>query len=132
MAETMTFDLVSPERSMVSAQATMVIAPGVEGEFGAMPGHAPFVCALRPGTVTATIDGKEQKFVVFGGFAEVGPDRITVLADEVSALADTKAGSVDKRISEAEEALASAASDDIMRRTQRLADLKALKTALGG
>lgn len=127
MADSIQFDLVSPERAMLSATASMVAAPGVDGEFGAMPGHAPFFTTLRPGVVTAEVSGGPKRFVVFGGFAEVGPDRCTILADTALPLEELKAGTVDEKIADAEEALAKADNESTARRAQYLNDLRALK-----
>ena len=127
MAETFAFDLVAPERNMASGAASMVTLPGSMGDIGVMPGHAPLVTTLRPGVVTAVLDGAEQKFVVFGGFAEIGPDRCAVLADEVTTIADLDAADVDARIEKAEAALAAADPELQLLRSQHLSDLQALK-----
>jgi F-type H+-transporting ATPase subunit epsilon len=77
------FELVTPERLIVSREVEMVVVPGSEGNFGVLPGHAPFISTLRPGTVDI-YDGRvmaDRVFVV-GGIAEVTPQRCTVLADE--------------------------------------------------
>lgn len=121
------FDLVAPERAMASATAVMVTAPGVDGDFGVMTGHAPFLTVLRPGILTAELEGgKTEKYVVFGGFAEVGPDRCTILAEEVKAFAELDASDMQQRVVAAEAALASANNDDTARRAQELNDLRAL------
>jgi F-type H+-transporting ATPase subunit epsilon len=127
MSDAIQFDLVSPERKMVSSAATMVVAPGIEGDFGAMAGHAPLLSSLRPGIVTATIDGAEQRYVVFGGIVEVGPDRCTILADEVHLFSELEPHVVDARIKDAEEALSTADHDSVSPRAQYLSDLKSLK-----
>ena len=77
------FELVTPERLIVSAEVDMVVVPGSEGNFGVLPGHAPFISTIRPGTVDiyAGRNITERIFVV-GGIAEVTPQRCTVLADE--------------------------------------------------
>ncbi|MET0276997.1 MAG: F0F1 ATP synthase subunit epsilon [Pseudorhodoplanes sp.] len=75
------FDLVSPERLLLSGDVEQVDVPGAEGDFGVLPGHAPMVAALRPGVLTIKRDGSEVKIVVFGGFAEVSATGLTVLAD---------------------------------------------------
>jgi F-type H+-transporting ATPase subunit epsilon len=77
------FELVSPEKLLVSEEVDMVVVPGTEGYFGVLPGHAPLISSLRPGTIDV-YNGKviaEQIFVA-GGFAEVTNMRCTVLADE--------------------------------------------------
>jgi F-type H+-transporting ATPase subunit epsilon len=75
------FDLVSPERLVLSGEVEQVDVPGSEGYFGVFAGHAPMVTALRPGILTIRRDGGEVKVVVLGGFAEVSPAGLTVLAD---------------------------------------------------
>lgn len=82
MADTMQFDLVSPERSLVSVPVREVRLPGTEGDLTAMPGHAPTIVTLRPGVVTLIgADGAQSDFVVSGGFVEIGPDGVTLLAE---------------------------------------------------
>jgi F-type H+-transporting ATPase subunit epsilon len=75
------FDLVSPERVLLSGEVEQVDVPGSEGDFGVLAGHAPMVTALRPGILTIKQNGSETKVVVLGGFAEVSPAGLTVLAD---------------------------------------------------
>lgn len=121
------FELVSPERAMASGQASQVTVPGAEGDLTALPGHAPFITALRPGVVTAQIGGTTQAYVVFGGFIEIGPDRATVLADDVFAASEMTAEILDTRISAAEQALKDAAGGDEVMAAQRLSDLQSMK-----
>lgn len=128
MAETMQFDLVAPERKLLSGAARMVVAPGVMGDIGVMPGHAPFVTTLRPGVLQASIDGGEQKFVVFGGFVEVSPESCTVLADDAVAAADFDKTSMGERIAAAEKRASEAEGEDATRAAQYLLDLRALET----
>ena len=77
------FELVTPERLVVSTPVEMVVVPGSEGNFGVLPGHAPFISTLRPGTIDI-YEGRTvtRRIFVGGGFAEVTPERCTVLADE--------------------------------------------------
>ncbi len=81
------FDLVSPEKVLFSGEVEQVDVPGAEGDFGVLEGHAPFVTVVRPGMLTVWADGKEEKIVVLGGFAEVSAKGLTVLAD-VAAVAE--------------------------------------------
>lgn len=81
MADTMQFDLVSPERRLVSVKATSVQLPGAEGDLTAMPNHAPLITTLRPGIVTVTGPDGVQSFAVTGGFAEISGESATVLAE---------------------------------------------------
>lgn len=87
MADTLEFELVSPARLLVSELADMVVVPGVEGNFGAMPHHAPFLSTVRPGVVeihrgTSPV----RKIFVAGGFAEVTGERCILLAEEAISL----------------------------------------------
>jgi F-type H+-transporting ATPase subunit epsilon len=78
---TFQFDLVSPEKLLFSGEVTQVDVPGSEGDFGVLAGHAPMVTTLRPGILVVFRDGGELRVVVNGGFAEVSPTGLTVLAD---------------------------------------------------
>jgi F-type H+-transporting ATPase subunit epsilon len=83
MADRIPFELVTPERLIVSAEVEMVVVPGTEGNFGVLPGHAPLISTIRPGTIDI-YEGRTitQRIFVVGGIAEVTPERCTVLADE--------------------------------------------------
>ncbi|MBK4217757.1 F0F1 ATP synthase subunit epsilon [Paracoccus caeni] len=82
MADTMQFDLVSPERSLVSVLVREVRLPGTDGDLTAMPGHAPTIVTLRPGLVTViAADGASTEFAVTGGFAEINGDSVSLLAE---------------------------------------------------
>ena len=122
------FDLVAPERAMVSTEATLVTAPGVEGDFGVMEGHAPLLSTLRPGVVTATYaDGSEHRFVVFGGLAEVGPEHCAILAEEVHLFDELEPHTLEQRIKDAEAELETGDHDSVHRRAQKLNDLRSLQ-----
>jgi len=85
MADKLQFELVSPERLLLSEPVGMVVVPGTEGNFGVLPGHALFISTVRPGVIDVYADGMPtitQRIFVSGGFAEVTPERCTVLADE--------------------------------------------------
>jgi F-type H+-transporting ATPase subunit epsilon len=88
MADTMQFDLVSPERRLASAQVASVQIPGADGDMTAMPDHAPTITTLRPGILT--VDGPDGKseYVVTGGFAEITATGVSVLAERALAKAD--------------------------------------------
>ena len=81
MADTVQFDLVSPERLLASVEAREVQIPGAEGDMTALPDHAPLITTLRPGVVTVTGAEGTQSYVVTGGFAEINPESISVLAE---------------------------------------------------
>lgn len=86
MAERVQFELVSPERLILSEMVEMVVVPGSEGNFGVLPGHAPLISTIRPGTIDI-YEGQRivQRVFIVGGIAEVTPQRCTVLADEAMA-----------------------------------------------
>ena len=123
MADTMQFDLVSPERKLASGQATAVRIPGADGDFTAMPQHAPSVATLRPGLLSVDMDGGTTEFAVTGGFAQVTADNTTVLADAALPKAEVTAEFLNELVA------ASAGEDDDS--VKRVNDLKALGTDLG-
>ena len=83
MAERVQFELVTPERLLLSEMVEMVVVPGIEGNFGVLPGHAPLISSIRPGTIDV-YEGQTitRRIFVVSGIAEVTPERCTVLADE--------------------------------------------------
>jgi len=81
MAGKLHFSLVAPERQLFSADVDQVDAPGVEGDFGVLAGHAPFMTALKPGAVTVYDGGSTRLFNIEGGFADVTPQGLTILAE---------------------------------------------------
>jgi len=82
MAKNIKLEVVTPEKSIVSEEVQIVMAPGSDGEFGVLIGHTPFLTTLKTGTVHYTAADGKQKFVfVSGGFAEALPDKVTVLAE---------------------------------------------------
>ncbi len=97
------FDLVSPERLLISGEVEQVDVPGAEGDFGVLAGHAPFVTTLRPGILTIKRNGGVEKVVIFGGFAEVSPAGLTVLADVATAIEDFDQAMLDAQIKKSEE-----------------------------
>jgi F-type H+-transporting ATPase subunit epsilon len=86
---TFQLELVSPEKLLLSRQVEMVVIPAAEGEMGVLPGHAPMIVALRGGVIRVIEGGKDvERLFVAGGFAEVTPERVTVLADEATPVAE--------------------------------------------
>jgi F-type H+-transporting ATPase subunit epsilon len=83
MADRVQFELVTPERLLLSEMVEMVVVPGTEGNFGVLPGHAPLISSIRPGTIDV-YEGQTitRRIFVISGIAEVTPERCTVLADE--------------------------------------------------
>ncbi len=84
MADKLHFSLVAPERELFSGEVDQVDASGVEGDFGVLAGHAPFMTALKEGPVTVWNGGQTRVYLVRGGFAEVTPRGLTILAEHAS------------------------------------------------
>ncbi|HEY7248418.1 MAG TPA: F0F1 ATP synthase subunit epsilon [Xanthobacteraceae bacterium] len=128
----MRFDLVSPERLLLSSDVSQVDVPGIEGYFGVLAGHAPMVTTLRPGILAIYRDGQAPtRIVVEGGFAEVGPNGLTVLADNAVPVEEFDAAALAGVIKDTEEDVAD--TTDGWRRdklTRRLEQLRSLQAAL--
>ena len=93
------FELVSPERLIVSAEVEMVVVPGTEGNFGVLPGHAPLISTIRPGTIDIYQGGAvSERIFVVGGIAEVTPQRCTVLAEEAMTPDALDRGAIDAEL----------------------------------
>jgi F-type H+-transporting ATPase subunit epsilon len=104
MADTMQFDLVSPERKLASLEAEAVEIPGSEGDFTAMPDHAPFLTTLRPGLMKVKAGSEVSEYVVTGGFVEVSGTSTSVLAEHAVPKAEMTREIFDAMVAEAEEA----------------------------
>ena len=108
----MQVELITPEKILFSAQAQMVVVPGTLGDFGVLPGHAPFVSTIRPGVITIdTEDGQQRRVAVIGGLAEVVPERCTVLAEYAVDCTGISQTDVQTRIEKAKEDIAVAQTD---------------------
>jgi F-type H+-transporting ATPase subunit epsilon len=131
MAEAFKFELVSPERLLVSEMVEAVIIPATEGEMTVMANHAPVMTTIKPGVVVVkTAGGAEQKFVVFGGFADILPSGCTLLAESAVPVSNIDRNDITRRITEAREDLADARDDDARSRLESyLAQLTTLETA---
>ena len=106
------FRLVMPERELVNVEADMVVVPGTEGDFGVLHGHAPLISTVRPGVLEVIQGNKvEQRFIVVGGFAEVTPERCTVLADEATPFDEVTAEQLAERERQAERDITDAGND---------------------
>ena len=128
MADSFNFELVSPERLLLSASVSEVVIPGSEGEMTVMANHAPTMTTIKPGVVTVkTSDGKADRFVVFGGFADILPTGCTLLAEAAVPVAEFSRSSLDKRLDNAKADLALAQDDaNKTRLAQLVADLASL------
>ena len=125
------FELASPERLVFSGEVEHVVVPGSEGEFGVLADHAPVVAMLRPGILTV-LGPEEQRFVVRGGFAEVNPQGLTVLADFAVPVEDLDREQLASEIKDLEEDVADAPPGPAHdRAAHRLDQLKAVQQVLG-
>lgn len=112
MSDKVEFELVSPERLLVSESVEMVVVPGAEGDFGILPGHAATVSSIRPGVLAVYEGGSvTSRVFVAGGFAEVTPERCTVLADAAVPLEDLDRGEIEKLIPDLKDDIAAARDD---------------------
>jgi len=129
---TFRFELVSPERLLYAGDVTQVDVPGEVGDFGVLAGHAPYIATLKPGLLTIYGDGEPQRIVVRGGFAEAGPEGLTVLAEQATPIAELDAAAIVQAIKDAEEDVADAQTDAARDKArERLEQLNTLKSALG-
>jgi F-type H+-transporting ATPase subunit epsilon len=125
------FEFVSPEAVLFSGDVDQVDLPGSEGDLGVLPGHAPMVTLLRPGIVTIMREGQREPIVVVGGFAEMGPGGLTVLADRAGTREDFDLDSLANDIKDVEEDVADCKDDaERDKLTRRLDQLRGLQAAL--
>jgi F-type H+-transporting ATPase subunit epsilon len=125
----MHFDLVSPERLLISSDVAQVDVPGTEGDFGVLAGHAPLVTTMRPGILVIYRDGQDPlRIVINGGFAEVGPNGLTVLADTAVPIEEFDAAALAGVIKDTEEDIADSTDgwqrDKLTRRLEQLHELQ--------
>jgi F-type H+-transporting ATPase subunit epsilon len=109
---TFQLELVSPEKLLLSRPVEMAVIPAAEGEMGVLPGHAPMIVALRGGVITVTEGGEvTERLFVAGGFAEVTPSRVTILAEEATPVAQLSRAEAERRLAECEKAFAAVAAE---------------------
>lgn len=133
MADKLHFSLVSPARELFSGEVDHVIAPGTEGEFGVLVNHAPFMTTLKNGVVRVLEgDVVRHRFYVRGGFADVTPAGLTILAEEARSLSDVNAQEVDVEIEAARLKLLELDADDTKRAVfeHQISYLEGLRAAL--
>ncbi|GAB4283908.1 MAG: F0F1 ATP synthase subunit epsilon [Roseovarius sp.] len=112
MADTLQFDLVSPERLLASVAARDVRLPGAEGDMTVLPDHARLITTLRPGIVRVSAAEGEREFVVTGGFAEINPEGVSVLAERAVPREDITQAQFREMIEEANARLQKAQDGD--------------------
>jgi len=132
MAEKLKFDLVAPERLLLTVEADSVTVPGSEGDFGVLAGHAPVMSTLRPGVIDVEgLEGGAKRIYVRGGFAEVTPEGLTVLAEEAVPLDELDGAALAQQIKDVEEDVADAKNDEARAKAQQVLDyLLELKQSL--
>ena len=121
MSDKLLFALVTPEREIFHGEVDHVVVPGSEGEFGVLPAHAPVMSVVKPGALRVFADNNERRIFVNGGFADVTPEGLTVLAEEALDLADVDPAKLEQDLKNATEDVRDATSD---------AQREAAKTAL--
>ncbi|MBI1251456.1 MAG: F0F1 ATP synthase subunit epsilon [Alphaproteobacteria bacterium] len=131
MAEKLTFALVSPERELFHGEVDQVVVPGTEGEFGVLPDHAPLMSTIKPGALRIMNGADERRIFVNGGFADVTPDGLTVLAEDAVDLAEVDSAKLEQDIKDFEEDVRDAKDDAHKTQAERaLARAQAMKAAL--
>ena len=132
MADAFPFELVSPEKQLVSGEATQVVVPGAEGQFTVLANHAPFLSTLKPGILEVTMaDGETDRIFVRGGFADANPGGLTLLAEEAQRVDDMDMGALDQAIQNAREDVTDAKDDAAKTAAEtKLAQLEEVKAAL--
>jgi F-type H+-transporting ATPase subunit epsilon len=132
MPDAFKFELVSPERLLISGQVEQVLVPGAEGDMTVLAHHAPVLTTLRPGVLDIGMPGGEhRRYFIRGGFAEIGPAGLTVLAETAIDLIELDAGQLAQAVQDAEEDVADAAEGPLRDRAQtRLDHLRQVQSAL--
>ncbi len=124
------FDLISPEKLLLSVEADMVTVPGTEGYMGVMAGHSPLVSTLRAGMIDVKVGSQDDRYFIRGGFAEISPAKITVLAEEAIPMTELDLAVLDQRIEDAQSDELSADNDlDRLKAAQLVDDLKLVRAA---
>jgi F-type H+-transporting ATPase subunit epsilon len=122
MADKIAFDLVSPERLLLSQAVDMVTIPGSEGYMGVMAGHMALVSTLRAGMINMLDNGTETRFFIMGGFAEINASKVIVLAEEALPMSELDLAVLDQRIRDAQEDEIAAKNDATRQKAAELVD----------
>jgi F-type H+-transporting ATPase subunit epsilon len=127
-----TFELVSPEKLLLSRPVDMVVVPGSEGDFGVLVRHAPVISNVRPGVIEVHEDGKvSERIFIVGGFAEVTGERCTVLADRAMPVSELDRQAAEQQLKDSREDLADAKTDpERVAAGERIAVAEAMLQAL--
>ncbi len=130
MADLLHFELVSPEKLLRSGEVFMVVVPGTEGDFGVLPGHAPLVSTIRPGAIQVFPTGfgdVPERIFIDGGFAEVGPEGLTILAESAVPVGEIDVEATARQLAEAREAVRGATGDAATAAEKRVARFEAMQ-----
>ncbi len=131
MVDKLHFALVSPERELFNGAVDHVVVPGAEGEFGVSPNHAPVMSVIKPGALKVFDEGAERRIFVNGGFADVTPEGLTVLAEEAVDLSGVESAELEQQLKNAQEDLRDANTDAKRDAAQRvLTRLETMKAAM--
>ena len=121
MADKFTFELVSPERLLLSVEAEMVEMPGAEGDFGVLPGHAPMISSLRPGVIEITgAEDWDDRIFIAGGIAEIAADQLVILAEEAIPVSELDRANLEQRVQNTREDIEDAADDEARRKSEAM------------
>ena len=132
MADKLHFDLVSPERRLFSGEVDQVVVPGEEGDFGVLPMHAPFMSTIRLGAITVMDEGDSRQIFIQGGFAEVTPSGLSILAEAALPVSEIDAGQLAQDLADAREDLDDAKDDQEREKYAALiAKFEAMQAAIG-
>jgi len=131
MADKLHFDLVSPERRVFSGEVDQVVVPGEEGDFGVLPQHAPFMSVIRPGAITVMNGNEAERTFIHGGFAEVTPAGLTILAEEAIPVSEIDAAALAQDIADTREDIGEAKDDEEREQLDaKLAKLEAMQATV--
>ena len=127
------FELVSPERLLFAGEVESVVVPGTEGQFTVMRDHAPFMSTMKPGVIEVNEGGsKSQRLFVRGGFADVSPSGLTILAEQAIPVEDINLAHIEAEIQYAQEDLSDAQTDEARRAaSEKIGQLNEVRSALG-
>jgi len=134
MADRLQFELVSPERLLISRDVGMVVVPGAEGDFGVLPDHAPLISTVRPGVIDVYDDGAaiSDRIFVSGGFAEVTGERCTVLAEQATPLGEIDRAGTQAQLEQLQRDLGAAGDDGARERLAVQIEVAEAKLAAAG
>ncbi len=130
MADKLTFSLVSPERELFSGEVDQVDIPGTEGDMGILPNHTPLMAAIRAGAITVYADGSETQYFIQGGFADVTPGGLTILAEKATAMSDLTADAVAEDIKTAKAQLEGLEGEAALAVQQNIDGMEAIAASL--